>query len=37
MLIHGIIDDKLIPNLSWLGVYQDEAKKWDLYKEINMF
>ena len=27
MHLHGMNDNKLIPNLSYLSVYQDEAKK----------
>ena len=27
MLLHGINDNILIPNLSYLGVYQDEEKR----------
>ena len=37
MLLHGINDNILIPNLYYLGVYQDEAKILELYKEINIF
>ena len=37
MLIQGINDNILIPHLSYLGVFQDEAKKLHLYKEINVF
>ena len=36
MLLHGMNDNILIPHLSYLGVYQDKAKKWELYKEINI-
>ena len=35
--MHGINDNKLIPHLSYLGVYQDEVKTRDLYKEINIY
>ena len=30
MLIHGINDNILIPNLYYLAVYQDETKKYEL-------
>ena len=32
--MHGINDNILITPLYYLGVYPDEAKKWDLYKEV---
>ena len=35
--MHGINDNKLIPHLSYLGVYQDEVKTRELYKEINIY
>ena len=37
MLLHDINDNILITHLSYLGVYQDKAKKWDLYKEMIYF
>ena len=37
MIIHGINDNKLIPHLSYLGVYQNEVKTRELYKEINIY
>ena len=35
MLLLGINDRTVIPLSSYSGVYQDEIKKWELYKEIN--
>ena len=37
MLLHGINYNILIPHLSYSGLYQDEAEKLDIYKEINIF
>ena len=37
MLLHGIDDTILIPHLYYCGVYPDEAKKFKLYKEINIY
>ena len=36
MLLHGINDNILVPHLYYSGMYQDEAKKWELYKDINI-
>ena len=35
MIFHYINDNILITHLSYSGVYQYEAKKWELFKEIN--
>ena len=37
MLLHGKNDNIIIPMLSYLGVYQYEAKKWEIYKDIILF
>ena len=37
MLLHDVNDNTIITNLSYLGIYQDKAKKWELNKEINYF
>ena len=37
ILLHGINDNITFTHPYYLGVYQDETKKWDLYKEINNF
>ena len=37
VLLHDINDHILIPHPYYSGVYQDEAKKQELYKEINIF
>ena len=37
IVLHGTNDNILIPNMSYLGVYQDEEEKWDLYKVIILF
>ena len=37
MLLRGINYNILIPHLSYFGVYQDEAQKLELYKDIDTF
>ena len=37
MLIHGKNDNILIPRLSYLGVYQDEAKTITLQRDEYIF
>ena len=37
MLLRGINDNILISCLYYSGVYQYEAKKWDIYKDIKDF
>ena len=37
MLLHGINDNTTIPHLSYSGVYQYEARKKELHKEIIVF
>ena len=35
MILHGIKDNIPITHPSYYCVYQDKAKQWELYKEIN--
>ena len=36
IMLHGINDNGPTPHLYYLDVYQDEAKKLELYKKINI-
>ena len=37
MIMHDMNNNILIYGTSYLGGYQDEYEKWELYKEINIF
>ena len=37
MLLHNINNNILISNPYFLGIYQDESEKWDIYQDIDIF